>query len=191
MKVYKITTAESTNYRGQKFQAGELCPEHDNPNFHYRVYHTPELATLFHPFYDAWENPVLWEGEGFGYGGVDDGIMCAVKQVKLVQQIPFVPYSVQDHIRFGIYCALLMIEDPLFVKWATNWIHGVEQDTKKIADEYEVGQEFGSAAHAVFESVLQPAEARYYAACGAWRAYCDSDCRLDLMKIAEMVKPSS
>jgi len=191
MKVYKITTADATDYRGQKYAAGELCPEHDNPNFRYRAYHTIELATLFHHFYDAWENPILWEAEGFHYAGPDDGIMCAFKQIKLIREVPFIPYSVEDHIRFGIYCSLAIIETPSYVKWAKAWVRG-ERDlevVKQVSDAYEVGEEFSGGALGVFESILQPEQAKYYAACGAYKAYHDSECHLNLQKIAEMVRP--
>ena len=58
---------------------------------------------------------------------VSDNTKCAAKSITTGKEIPIPEITLEQIIEIAIRCVLLVCSDPEFVKWANNWLNGVDR----------------------------------------------------------------
>ena len=140
---------------------GDLC----SPGWlHY--YSHPLLAVFLNPTHAHFANPRLFEIEVAGDIKEDCGLKFGCTKMRLVRELQLPAVTVEQRVKFAIYCALEVCADPAFVKWANGWLDGTDR----------------SKAAAAYINAAYAADAAYYAA----RAVKEKP--LDLIKIAKKAK---
>lgn len=136
MKLYKLTDAKDQTYgqcqwgKGVTHQTsgkGALC----GPGFTH-WYTDPLLAVLLNPIHGQFDLKTghLWEGEG--HVAIDDhGLKVGCTKATTQQRVPLPRITLTQRVAFSILCALEVYCEPDFVKWATEWLSGMDRSESK------------------------------------------------------------
>jgi len=166
MKYYKLTNNKHRSHNTQwgkgithkaKGKGRALCSEDV-----IHVYDHPLKAVMFNPIHANFDNPVLWECR-VKRVVANDGFKVGVKQCTTVKQIPTPQITMNQRVRFAIYCALEVYSDDTFRKWAIDWLNGNDRTAEG------AGAAAGSAARAAADAAAEGARAAG-AAETAWAA---------------------
>ena len=140
MKVYKLTSAAVTTHGGYQWAPGEwrespgtgdLC---SNGWLHW--YSDPLLGVFLDPIHAAFGATArLWEAEAGGKMLDDRGLKGGSTHLRLVREIPLPVVSMEQRVRFGLYCAQARIGDrcPEWSAWADRWLSGEDRSGEAAA----------------------------------------------------------
>ena len=95
-------------------------------------YDSPLVAVLLNPTHANIANPLLWEIEVDGVVA-HDGTKGGTKTATTIRQMQLPVISTNQRIRFAIFCALAVYEEPDFVAWANNWLSGKDRTAAEAA----------------------------------------------------------
>jgi hypothetical protein len=127
--MYKLTTKFQTTYGGMKWEIGKTNRATGNSSkmctdglLH--CYADPHLAVMFNPVHANISEALLFkvecstilDSDGMKYG-------CKEQTPKELLTLPVL--STEQRVAFGIKCALLVLREDWFVKWAEDWLSGV------------------------------------------------------------------
>jgi hypothetical protein len=208
MKKYKLTDQHMRTHNGFQWELGkevitdgeneELCNKHW---LHY--YHHPLLAVLLNPAHAQINYPRLFEAKALGKHLDDKGLKGGCTKMTLVKEIELPEITLNQKIAFGILCSLEIYKKSKYVKWANNWLSGVDRTAytaraayadaraayaADAADDYAAAYavyaaDDYAAARAAYAAYAAAARAAYAAARAAYAAYADAD--IDLIKLAK------
>ena len=132
MKKYKLTDQDMRTHNGFQWELGKevitdgdskkLCTKHW---LHY--YHHPLLAVLLNPIHANIDNPRLFEAKALGKHLDDKGLKGGCTKMTLVKEIELPEITLNQKTAFGILCSLEVYKEKGFVKWANNWLSGVDR----------------------------------------------------------------
>ena len=152
MKKYKLTNQDMQTHGGYQWELNvqkttdglfpHLC---FSSWLHY--YHSPLLAVILNPIHASVHNPRLFEVKALGKHLDNDGLKGGCTKMILIKEIELPVISINQKIAFGILCALEVEEDKNFIKWANNWLNGIDR-TKEYAEYAEYAEYVKWAAHA-------------------------------------------
>ena len=101
---------------------------------------------------------------------VSDGSKCAAKSVTTGKRIPLPKITSEQRVEIAIRCALKVHHKPKFVKWANNWLNGIDRSSETAyafrASTFYAPRAAYYAAHAAYDAT----NAAYYAARVAYYA---------------------
>ena len=161
IKLCKLTTQTLTTHNGFQWELGKPAPELSGegglcgPGY-YHCYTHPLLAVLLNPIHADFKNPRLFLIEAGGVSAGDHGLKMGFTRMKLTEEISLPEFTTNQHIAFGIYCALEVCKDEGFKTWAEGWLSGKDRSRAAAA-----------AAAARAEAAEAAAEAAWAA---AWAA---------------------
>jgi len=168
MKYYKLTdekgqTNEDTQW-GENIthraigEGSELCTQDV-----IHVYDHPLKAAMFNPIHANFTIPHLWECR-VRKVVANDGLKVGVKSCTTIKEIPLPEITMEQRVRFAIYCSLEVYSDKDFIKWANNWLNGKDRTAEAVRAAARAAKEAPwTAARAAEEAVRAAARA-------AWRA---------------------
>lgn len=173
--VYKLTDENGQTYAGTQWGPGITHTAAGNESQSLcsdawiHAYESPLLAVLFNPIHANFQNPILWEAEGV-IGKRDGQLKCGCRTLTTIRQIPLPVITIEQMVKFAIYCGLEVYENEDFVTWANNWLNGSDR-TAAAADAVWHTAVYGaaraarwSAAAAVQASAAKSADAARMAA---------------------------
>jgi hypothetical protein len=184
MIAYKLTDENLQTHNYTQWQIGEwketngegdLC----GPGWlHY--YSSPLLAVLLNPIHAGFENPRLFEIEVAGEIKEDRGLKFGCTKMRLVKELELPAVTMEQRIKFAIYCALEICAEPEFVKWANGWLDGTYRSRAAVTEIAVWAANVVDAAAAtdndidIWTSVVvnDAADAAYYY---CYRAGCEAD----------------
>ena len=147
MLLYKLTDKNCCTYNGTSWgvnvthegtSEGELC----GPGW-IHAYTDPRLAVLFNPIHAAFSKPRLWEAKG-KVGKEDRGLKVGCKKLTTLKEIPLPEITNSQRVLFAILCALEVCLDGAFIKWANDWLSGVDRSA------YAAANAANAAAYAAY-----------------------------------------
>jgi hypothetical protein len=159
--VYKLTDQNLQTYNGYQWELnkpketsgkGELC----GPGW-LHFYYSPELALFLNPLHANIDNPRLFKAEASGSFKDDRGLKGGATGLKITEEIPVVPPTLEQKVTFAILCALEVCEDSSFIKWANDWLSGKDRSAASAYIAVE------AAANAAAAAASAAASAAYYA----------------------------
>ena len=104
---------------------------------------------------------------------VSDGTKCAAKSVTTGKRIPLPKITSEQRVEIAIRCALKVHHKPKFVKWANNWLNGIDRSSETAyafrASTFYAPRAAYYAAHAAYDAT----NAAYYAALAVDVIYAD------------------
>jgi len=82
------------------------------------------LAVIFNPIHGDYnlKTAHLWKGEGEIIK--NDGLKIGCKKATTIKKITIPDITIEQKIKFAIYCALEVYTEYSFIKWANNWLLG-------------------------------------------------------------------
>ena len=171
MKKYKLTDHHMRTHDEFQWELGkevttdgnsnELCNKHW---LHY--YHHPLLAVLLNPIHADIDNPRLFEAKALGKHLDDKGLKGGCTKMTLTKELELPEITLNQKIAFGILCSLEVYKEKGFVKWASNWLSGVNRTDAYAAD----AAARAAYADAAYAKARVAARAAYAAAAAAARA---------------------
>jgi len=193
MKKYKLTDQNMRTHDEFQWELGkevttdgnsnELCNKHW---LHY--YHHVLLAVLLNPAHAQINYPRLFEAKALGKHLDDKGLKGGCTKMTLVKEIELPEITLNQKIAFGILCSLEVYKEPSYVKWANNWLSGVDRTayTARAAYAAAVYAAYAAAVYAAYAVYAAAAYADARAAYAAYAAaYADADADIDLIKLAK------
>ena len=172
MKLYKLTDKNMQTHKGfqwtldQWFETsgeGHLC----SPGW-LHAYSDPTLALLMNPAHADFSNPRLFEAEGDGGYLEDSGLKCGVRRLRLVKELGVTYLTLEQRVRFAIYCALEVNKSQDFNRWAHNWLSGDDRSVKAANAAANAAEEANYAAKAAAYAAYAAADAANAAAYAAY-----------------------
>ena len=137
--------------------AGELC----GPGWlHY--YRSPLLAVLHNPIHANLTAPRLWRVEVGPIKKHDGWMKSGSTRLRLVEELPLPQITVEQRVRYAIYCVMKVTTDPGWLGWAERWLVGDDRS-------YEAARVAEWAAAWAAEEAACAAGA---SACAAWARAC-------------------
>ena len=139
IKLCKLTTQTLTTHNGFQWELGKPAPELSGegglcgPGY-YHCYTHPLLAVLLNPIHADFKNPRLFLIEAGGVSAGDHGLKMGFTRMKLTEEISLPEFTTNQHIAFGIYCALEVCKDEGFKTWAENWLSGKDRSQAAAAE---------------------------------------------------------
>jgi len=143
MKLYKLTDADDKTRKNTQWGAGvthtasgtgELCSEG-----WIHAYEHPLLAVLHNPIHGNFdlETAHLWECETSDKKPFREGQMkLGVRKLTTVRRIDVPVVTLEQRIRYGIFCSLAVYGEARYRTWATAWLDGTDR-TERAATEAE------------------------------------------------------
>lgn len=170
----------------------------DNENHRPHTYHDPLTAVLLAPAFE--EYPAFTVGKLFTAEGTrsdNDLLRPGWFSLKTLSEVPIPDVTETQRITFGIVCALNVVTQPDFCRWAFDWLSGKDRTPEsagaietKMLDNVLVRapEECLGAGHAAAASVkhVLPRDVKLYTACAAHRAWADSLAGKDAMNLTEI-----
>ena len=181
MRYWKLTDKENKTQGGTQWGVGithkakgegkSLCSADV-----IHVYDHPLKAVMFNPIHAAFAYPHLWEVKVKKVVAHDD-FKGGVKQATTIKQVSLPSITVNQRVRFALYCALAVYKEKTFVSWANNWLVGGDR-SKTAASTAATAACASEAAHAAARAAIWAAtttawaatEAASAAATAAWAA---------------------
>jgi hypothetical protein len=143
------------------------------------------LAAFLAPLHVSFPNPRLFKCEVSGEHLEDRGLKEGWQRMRLVKELVFNKPTAEQHVKFGILCALEANTSKDFALWAKNWLNGTDRSAKSA--DYAAAD---AAAHAAADAAANAAAyAAYYAAdaaANAAYAAAKGGKNIDFIRIAKM-----
>ena len=174
MKKYKLTDQSMRTHNGFQWELGkevitdgdseELCNEHW---LHY--YHHVLLAVLLNSIHADIDNPRLFEVKALGKHLNDNGLKGGCTKMTLVKEIELPEITLNQQIAFAILCSLEVYKEPSYVKWANDWLSGVNRTASAArnaatdAADADDAARYAAARYAATDAADAAAAARYVA----------------------------
>src|SRR5690348_8814111 len=181
---YKLTDQKFQTYGGCQWGEGvthetdgkgSLC----GPGW-LHVYDSPELAVLLNPIHANFQNPVLWKCRVSGNTKNDRGLKRGYTKVTTLKQIDLPSFSLEQRIKFTIFCALSVCKNKDFAVWAKNWLSGEDRSYAAAEAAYAAARDAAYAA--ARDAAAYAVDSSAYAADSAAHAAVKP---LDLLRIAK------
>lgn len=161
MKLYKLTDEKGQTYGGTQWGngvthtatgnvSGGLCSD-----AYIHAYTDPLLAVLLNPIHANFTKPQLWEAEG-EVTATDHGLKVGCRSLTTVKRLPLPRINKTQRTAFGILCAKAVCHDPVFNRWADEWLSGEDRSR--------------AAADAAAAEAREAAAAAWAASAAAWAA---------------------
>ena len=177
--------------------SNELCNKHW---LHY--YHHPLLAVLLNPIHANIDNSRLFEVKALGKHLDDKGLKGGCTKMTLVKEIELPEITLNQQIAFAILCSLEVYKEPSYVKWANDWLSGVNRTAfaaryaatdaadaddaaRYDAARYAATDAAAAAAHYVADAARYVADDARYAAAAARYVATRYAADIDLIKLAK------
>ena len=131
MKAYKLTDKNMQTYNNTQWvlnKAKETSGEGDlcGPGW-LHFYSHPLLAVLLDSLHANFNNPRLFEINAEGKIKKGNGLKFGCTKMTLVKELELPKVTLEQRVKFGILCALEVCNDANFVKWAQNWLDGIDR----------------------------------------------------------------
>lgn len=91
------------------------------------AYPVKPIALFLNPIHANIPNPVLYQVEVGGKKQEDGGLKVGYTRMRLVRRCLATPPTVEQRVRFAIFCALSVYREPSFRQWAHAWIENTDQ----------------------------------------------------------------
>jgi hypothetical protein len=194
---YLVTDYNDMTERGVEWGT-DITHEETNPNFPFSVYDHIPTALFMHPAYEGIQKPKIWEAVSENPQKI--GFYFETTKLTTTKIALQPPITRSHRVTFAILCCLQIIQNPIFKKWAINYLRGIDTN-KETAEktQNELMAQMGdenippeheniSCAHACFGAVMLE-DNKLMTANSAHRAYFDSpyNNRIDLQKLADIV----
>ena len=134
---YKLTLSDKTTYK--RTQWGEnITHSAEKGKMEFcswtaiHFYEDPLVAVFCNPIHGNFKKPLLWEGIAYGYCK-SDGVKSVCKRFTTVKQIPLPIITTEQRIKIAIRCAMAVYDEPNWVKWAENWLSGMDRTSPQAA----------------------------------------------------------
>ena len=121
---------------------------------------------------------------------VSDGTKCAAKSVTTGKEIPLPEITPEQRVEIAIRCVLKVYHEPKFVKWANNWLNGIDRSPEAAYAVYETAYYAAHAAYDATNAAYYAARVAYYASHDvAYGAVCAVSCtKLPADQILQIIK---
>lgn len=126
------------------------------------AYSHPLLAVLLNILHADIAYPVLWEAVGEGSKLSDRGLKVGYTKLTTLHRIPVPVVTTEQHIRFGIGCALAVYSCEAFKYWAENWLLNTDRSERSAAEADKAATAAANAATGAYA-----VRASYAACCAA------------------------
>jgi len=132
MKAFKITNADNQTYN--ECQWGENVTHETNglgglcsPGWiHY--YRNKYLAVIFNPIHGNYPRTMhMWTGIAKGKFKHDRGLKSGSTHFTTIKQIEVPIITIEQQVKFAIYCALEVYKEKSFATWTDNWLDGTDR----------------------------------------------------------------
>lgn len=134
---YLITDENNKTWRD--IQWGEnVTHEEENPNYHFVVYNSPQVARYMYPCYEGIKNPKIWIASGEnpnairGFPQKLDGFRSNFSKLTTISEFSVELPTNEQRINFAILCAMNVAQYNPFTDWALKYLRGEDQ-TKESA----------------------------------------------------------
>lgn len=130
MELYKLTDKNMQTYNGFQWKLGEtretsgigpLC----GPGW-LHAYTDPLLAVFLNPIHANIDKPRLFECKG-EVGRKNYGLKVGCTALSLTKEINVPDVTIAQRVTFGILCSLVNYDDPIYKKWAHEWLTGLDR----------------------------------------------------------------
>ena len=98
-------------------------------------YRDPLIAILMNPAHADFARPRMWECEVQGEI-IHEPLKSGARQVKTVREIPVMEVTMEQAVRFGVLCALVVGCSAAFREWAAKWLSGEDRTSTSADDAY-------------------------------------------------------
>ena len=173
--LYKLTRKDRSTHNGFIWPVGEwqTFPGTGGPCSpgwsHW--YLSPQLALLLNPIHADFpeHDLLLWRGEGH-IGLRDHGLKVMCAKARIIEAMTFPQPSTEQRVKFALACALAVYAEPTFVRWANQWLAGIDRTARAAWAAKAAGAAEARAAQAAWAAAAARGAARA-AARGAWAAW--------------------
>ena len=148
---YKITDKNMQTHGGCQWEVGKIQEIKKKGNtlctdevFHY--YDTPELAVIFNPIHGVYIDYRIWEIEGDEVN--HDSLKGGSKWQKIIKEIPIPKISLEQKVKFGIFCSKKVYKYKEWNKWANDWLSGEDRSKDAAAAAWSAAAESANKAAA-------------------------------------------
>jgi len=168
MRKFKLTDQNMQTHNGYQWELGVWREAEGDPKQNLcsdgwlHCYDSPLLAVLHNPIHAGIENPRLFEVEVDGETKNDWGLKCGYRSMRLTRELNLPHVTTEQRIRYAIFCALSVCDDPAFIQWAEDWLSGKNRSA-------EAAEAAAWAARAAAEAATRAAAAEAAAEAG-WAA---------------------
>lgn len=173
MKKYKLTDQNLQTRNGFQWQIGvevqtdgvekTLC----NDSW-LHCYSHPLLAVLLNPIHANISNPRLFEVKALGRHLNDRGLKEGCTKMTLIKELKLPEITLNQKVAFGILCSLEVYKEPKYVKWANDWLCGIDRTVAAAAAHAAAAYVAAATAHV---AAAHAAAAAYAYAAAAAYAY--------------------
>ena len=154
-QMYKLVSQDYTTHGGTKWESGkkvvangigaEMCTDQV-----LHCYSSPYLAILFNPIHADIHNPRLI-AVSCSKIIASDGLKFACKEQTMLKEIPCPRISALQSTEFAIRVAMLQYMGRDFVRWAKNWLSGIDRT-------FSAAQSAARSAQFAAQFAAQPAQ---------------------------------
>ena len=150
------------------------------------AYTHPLLAVFVSPVHPNLADPVLWEAEG-DVGKDDCGLKVGCTRLKTIRRIPLPEVTVNQRIRFAIYCAKAVRTNARWDEWADGWLNRSDRTADAARAAYDTADASAAAAASAVADATDAADAAdaAYATAHAAAHAANVGQSLDLIALAE------
>jgi len=173
MRLYKLTDENNQTYNecqwGEGIEhtadgKGILCTHH-----WLHAYSDPRIAVIMNAIHSDFENPILWEATGDV--GIEDGdLKVGCTRLKTLGIIPLPNISMEQKVKFAIYCAKQIYSEKKWDKWASSWLSEEDRSLEKAELAVKLATWFVGAAQSAARSAARAAQSAAQAARAAVRS---------------------
>ena len=126
---YLITDSNNKTWRDVTWEENITHEQNDNPNYLFSVYDDPILAHMMNSAYEGFKNPNIWLAEGKVTNSFEFRYECSKLTAKKQIQVN-IPTDDQ-RIAFAILCSIQIVSNPIYKKWAKNYLSGNDRTKEK------------------------------------------------------------
>lgn len=155
MKVYKLTDENGCTKNNTKWGENVTHVATGNPSqwlcsdAFIHAYEHPLLAVLHAPAHGECKDYTrLWECEGHGYIERECQMKCGFRSLTTLKEIEIPKVTSEQHIAYGILCALEVYEDDDFKRWGKAWLSGEDRSKESATLAAEVAKREAARAAA-------------------------------------------
>jgi len=92
-------------------------------------YTDPYLAIFMNPIHADFVNPKLWSAKVEG-NIKEETLKCGCQKLTTIRELNIHTMTIENRVKIGIRCAMLVYKEPRWVKWANKWLDGVDRSVK-------------------------------------------------------------
>jgi len=171
-KAWKVLRPDLTSYEGCQWVPGEwkkvegtgpLCSKG-----WLHGYRDARLAVMHNPIHANYDPYVLWIVEVKGKVLHEDYMKSGWSEMRLIEPVAVPAVTTEQRIRYAIKCAWLINNNPVWKKWAVDWIRGENRSRQRAEQVWRAMWVETAAAARAAEAAAEAAVA--VAGAAAWTA---------------------